>query len=91
MDALLSLQEIPDDELNKRNALEQSNEVVGALENLRSSLLGGNITEAAFDKLKNIAKLKKHFINDIKLTGIMNDIELRVAVEVAKLERAKVS
>jgi hypothetical protein len=35
-----------------------------------------------------VAQIKKQFINDSRLDAIIHDIELRAAVELAKLERA---
>ena len=45
MDALLSLQEIPDDELKKRKAVQDSKGTLEALETLRLALLTGSIPE----------------------------------------------
>lgn len=90
LDALLSLQEIPDDEITQRKALlQQGSDVVDALDGLRISLLSGHISKNVLERLKNLSVIKKRFMNDQRLSGIISDIELRAAVEIAKLERAK--
>ena len=92
MDALLSLQEIPDDELRKRKAaLQDSNGTLEALETLRNALLTGTIPEHLLTTLGNVVKVQKQRVNDPHLMSIIEDIELRAAVELAKLERASQS
>lgn len=88
MDALLSLQEIPDNETTKQRAMEEGRGALETLEKLRLSLLSGTVSGNMLSKLGDISNLKKQAINDANLTSIINDIELRAAVELAKLERA---
>lgn len=88
VDALLSLQEIPDDELRKRKALAEGADTLEALETLRMSLLGGAVPEHLLHRLTQVVALQKEQVDDPKLKSIIEDIELRAAVELAKLERA---
>lgn len=88
MDALLSLQEIPDNELAKRKAVQEGRNTIETLDKLRLDLLTGNVSGNIVNRLNEIVKLRKQFANDKKLDAIMQDIELRAAVELAKLERA---
>ncbi len=88
MDTLLTLQEIPDNEMSKRQAIEDGKDALETLERLRLALLSGGISGNILSKLNEIANIRKQFINDSKLDSIIHDIELRAAVELAKLERA---
>lgn len=88
MDALLSLQEIPDNETTKQRIMEEGRGALETLEKLRLSLLSGSISGNMLSKLSDISVLKKQAVNDANLTAILHDIELRAAVELAKLERA---
>jgi hypothetical protein len=88
MDALLALQEIPDNELAKRQAVEEGKGALETLERLRLDLLSGNISASILSKLSDISSLKKQFADDKDLNSIIQDIELRAAVELAKLQRA---
>lgn len=88
MDALLALQEIPDNELAKRQAVEEGKNTIEALDKLRVDLLTGNLSGNIVNRLNEIVKLRKQFVGDSRLDAIMQEIELRAAVELAKLERA---
>jgi len=89
MDALLSLQEIPDDELRKRKAAVQESEgTLEALQTLHHALLSGSIPEHLLHTLGKVVAVQKQRVDDPHLRSIIEDIELRAAVELAKLERA---
>ena len=88
MDALLALQEIPDNEIARRQAVQEGKGALETLERLRLDLLSGNVTVSLLNKLSDISNLKKQFANNSDLDAIIQDIELRAAVELAKLQRA---
>jgi hypothetical protein len=88
MDALLTLQEMPENEIEKRKAVQEGKGALETLEKLRHDLLTGTISGNIIDRLNDVIKLKKQVVNDSKLGAIIQDIELRAAVELAKLERA---
>jgi len=88
MDALLSLQEMPEDELKKRRALQESQGALEALETLRLALLSGSIPEHLLHTLTKVVAIQKQQLGDPRLLSIIEDIELRAAVELAKLQRA---
>lgn len=88
MDALLSLQEMPDDEIKRRKAVQESKGTLEALETLRLALLTGSIPEHLLHTLGKVVAIQKQRVDDPRLTSIIEDIELRAAVELAKLERA---
>lgn len=88
MDALLTLQEMPENEIEKRKAVQEGKGALETLEKLRHDLLTGTISGNIIGRLNDVIKLKKQVVNDSKLGAIIQDIELRAAVELAKLERA---
>jgi hypothetical protein len=88
MDGLLSLQEMPEDEIKKRRAVQESKGALEALETLRLALLTGNIPEHLLHTLTKVVAIQKQRVDDPHLMSIIEDIELRAAVELAKLERA---
>lgn len=88
MNALLSLQEMPDDELSRRRAVQESKSTIETLETLRIGLLTGSIPEHLLHRLTEVVALQKQRVEDPRLMSLIEDIELRAAVELAKLERA---
>jgi hypothetical protein len=88
MDALLTLQEMPDDEIKKLRAVQESKSTLEALETLRLALLSGSVPEHLLHTLTKVVAIQKQRVNDPRLMSVIEDIELRAAVELAKLERA---
>jgi hypothetical protein len=86
--ALLSLQEMPDEEIQNRKAYQQSKQTIDTLETLRQSLLTGRVPPHVLRDLQHMVRSQKHQGTDPKLQAIVDDIELRAAVELAKLEMA---
>lgn len=88
MNALLSLQEMPDDELARRKAVQEGSGTLEALETLRVALLSGSVPEHLLSRLSDVVALQKQRVEDPHLMSLIEDIELRAAVELAKLERS---
>lgn len=90
LDALLSLQEVPDSTSGRSKGLARANDMLDLLEEVRRGILLGAISGP---KLKTLAELaRNHRQNsdlslkgDEKLNELLNEIELRSEVELAKL------
>ncbi|MEI7668872.1 MAG: flagellar assembly protein FliX [Pseudomonadota bacterium] len=90
IDSLLTLQEMPDEEVSKRKAVKQSEIAIDSLDSLRHAIINDSINENIINRLgEDIANLKQQFVGDKKLLALIQDIELRAAVEQAKLEYAR--
>ena len=59
-----------------------------ALEDIRRDLLAGGIPMHRLTELKRQISVQKQFVSDPRLNELIEDIELRAAVELAKLEMA---
>jgi hypothetical protein len=85
---LLALQEISEEEVKRKKLLQQGKNTLDALEALRQQLLIGSLPmQVLRDISRNIA-IEKQVVTDPHLMALMADIELRAAVELAKLEVA---
>lgn len=86
MDALLALQEVGGDEQKRRKAMQHGNTLLDSLEDLRADLLAGRLSE---DKLEVLASHVSQVVEsgDDRVDGVLQEIELRVKVELAKLGR----
>ncbi len=88
--SLLSLQEVPEDEYRDRKAAAQGRITLDKLEDLRHQLLSGTIAFSTLRNLEQVIESQRKFTAfDPRLKEILDEIELRAAVELAKLERAK--
>ncbi|EFO30768.1 flagellar assembly regulator FliX [Roseibium sp. TrichSKD4] len=86
MDALLSLQEVLPRNEQHSQATRRGHSLLDGLEALRAELLGGLVPE---DKLEALANEVENRIEsgDPQIDGVIDEIELRVKVELAKLGR----
>ena len=90
LDALLSLQEVPDSTDGRSKGLARANEMLGLLEEVRKGILLGAISETSLRNLADMARNQRQNADetqdsDERLREILDDIELRAEVELAKL------
>jgi hypothetical protein len=86
VDALLALQSVEDPTLAKRKSVKRGHQLLDGLERLKTDLLVGRVSET---RLQNMLKILKNApkADDPALKSVIDDIELRVQVELAKLDR----
>ena len=88
-DAVLGVQEAPDaTEARPRGlARRRGDELLDHLELLRHELLAGAVSKGRLVGLAQSVRAKRHRTSDPRLEEILDEIELRAEVEVAKLTR----
>ncbi|MCE2927318.1 MAG: flagellar assembly protein FliX [Rickettsiales bacterium] len=86
---MLALQEISDDELNRKKLILQGKNLLDELDKLRQQLLIGRVPLSTLQNLGKELAVQRVNISDPALLSLMDDIELRAAVELAKLEMAE--
>lgn len=89
IEALLSVQNVGDATqggAKRKRAIDYGASLLDELEDLRMGLLTGQISKAKLIKLAQILRTKKEEGLDPKLLEILEDIELRAEVELAKLQ-----
>lgn len=86
VDALLALQSVEDPVLAKKKSIKRGHQLLDGLERLKTDLLVGRVSET---RLNNMLKMLKNApnVDDPALQEVIDDIELRVQVELAKLDR----
>lgn len=86
--ALLGAQEVSEHEVRRKRSIKRAGLTIGALENLRDALLIGTLPVSTLTRLESIIAEERLNTDDPVLQGILDEIELRAAVELAKLEVA---
>ncbi len=86
--ALLSVQEVNDPLEEKRRAIERGGDLLDQLETLRLGLLVGRYPKESLQKILAMVQKKSSAAIDPALAEILQEIELRAAVELAKLGHA---
>lgn len=85
MDSLLALQEIHPDEA--RGAVQRhAEDLLDELDELRHGLLMGALSKVQLKRLKTLVTARRATAADPRLAEILDAIELRAAVELAKYE-----
>jgi hypothetical protein len=82
---LLSLQEISDGLGGRRRGLARGEKLLDQLDELRHALLIGAVPRAGLAALAQLAGEAAPLVDDPRLAEILAEIELRAAVELAKL------
>lgn len=86
LDAILALQGVGDALTGRRRAVKRGASMLDVLEAVKADLLVGKITP---DRLDNLAEQLQSMRDKVEpeLDGVIDEIELRVRVELAKLGR----
>lgn len=86
VDALLALQEVPDSLARHAKARQRGETLLDQLDQIRLALLAGTLSRATLGRLVDLLALERPQVDDPRLAQIIDEIELRAAVELAKLE-----
>lgn len=86
-DALLAIQMAGDDEEQeiRKKLLKRGKNLIEKLEEIRDGLLLGSISRESLINISRMVKERRYESADSRLKEIMDEIELRVEVELAKL------
>jgi hypothetical protein len=87
VDSLLALQEVAEDPRRRRRAMQRGQELLDRLDEIRIALLSGRMPQEQLQKLAESLKGRRETVADPKLAQILEEIEIRAAVELAKLEQ----
>ena len=85
VDSLLALQEVNPDE-TRRAVQRHAEDVLDELDELRHGLLVGTLSRSQLRRLKSLITARRASVDDPRLAEILDEIELRAAVELAKYE-----
>lgn len=85
MDALLALQEVADEPLDRRQAKRRGEELLAQLDELRHAMLIGAMPLSQLERLAQSLNARRGEIADPRLAEVVQEVELRAAVELAKL------
>ena len=89
VDTLLALQEVEDPVAGRRQAVKRGHDMLDLLEDIRIGLIGGVVP---LEKLKALIRMvdnRRQAFEDPSLSSLVDEIELRARVEIAKLEKVQ--
>lgn len=88
VEALLALQDVESPTERKRRSVKRAGRLLDELDGLKVALLGGDLSQGQLDKLARAVREQRAATEDPKLEAVLDEIETRAAVELAKLEIA---
>jgi hypothetical protein len=83
---ILSLQEADDRGGSRRRAVLRADTLLDKLDELRHALLMGSLTRGQLGELERLVAVRRGAIDDPELAGVLDEIDLRVQVEIAKYQ-----
>lgn len=86
LDSILALQSLEDSTDGRSRGLKHGEQVLDMLDQVRDGLLAGGIPRATLNKLANVISRRHEQFADPHLQSVLDEIELRAHVELAKLE-----
>jgi hypothetical protein len=91
VDALLALQEADGPTERKRRAVKRGGRILDVLEKLKLAMLDGLGGAAALDGLVRAVREERAQTGEEGLEGVLDEIETRAAVELAKAEMSRLA
>lgn len=85
IDGILALQEVDEDGRGSRQERERGEAILDRLDEIRHGLLTGSVNPKTLENLLVQVQQQRQTFTDPRLTEILEEIELRAAVELAKL------
>ncbi len=87
VEALLALQAVPDSTQKRSRAIKRADDMLDLLEDIRMGLLNGQVMEDRLVRLARLTAGEHGMIDNSGLSDVLEGIELRAKVELAKLGR----
>ena len=89
MDALIALQEASGPLDRRRRAARRASGILDALDEMKLCLLDGVTRPETFDRLRRLIREERAATDSPGMEGVLDEIDLRAAVELAKLEMSR--
>lgn len=87
LDTLLAVQADEDQQERKRRQARRGHDLLDGLDRLKAALLAGRVLPSELERIRHALALRRETTDDPRLDEVLAHIELRAAVELAKLGR----
>ncbi len=88
LDALLALQEAGEPLTGKRRAVRRGNDMLDLLDDIKLGILSGAVPRQTLRRLTQLVAERRDDFHEPGLQSVIDEIDLRAQVELAKLEMA---
>jgi hypothetical protein len=87
VDALIALQDVGGPLERRRRAVGRASRILDVLDDVKVAMLDGELHEGELERLRRAVREERQSTEDPGLEDVLNEIETRAAVELAKLSR----
>lgn len=91
IEALLALQDVGGPLERRKRAVSRAGRILDVLDEVRVALIDGQLSPSSLDRLVRAVREERENTEDGRLEGVLDEIETRAAVEIAKLEQARIA
>lgn len=91
LDALLALQAPDEPTERRRRAMRRAGRVLDVLDEVKIAMLGGAPDAGALQRLAQAVRDQREQTDDSRLEGILDQVDARAAVELAKAEMSRLA
>lgn len=88
VESLLALQNVETATERRRRSIKRAGRLLDELDEIKIALLGGELGQGQLERLGRAIREQRSATEDPRLEGLLDEIETRAAVELAKLEGA---
>jgi hypothetical protein len=88
VEALIALQDVESPTERRRRSVTRGGRLLDELERIKIAILGGELGQDQLDALARAVKEQRSATDDPKLEAVLDEIETRAAVELAKFQAA---
>ncbi len=89
IEALLALQDVGGPLERRKRAVSRAGRILDILDEVKIALIDGDLSEASLERLVRAVRDERQSTDDGRLETVLDEIETRAAVEIAKLEQAR--
>ena len=87
VDSLMALQEVDDPTTGRARSVKRAHHMLDLLEEIRLGLITGGVPESKLNTLVSLVESRRDTFEDPGLQNLIDEIELRARVEIAKLQQ----
>ncbi|MBP7703893.1 MAG: flagellar assembly protein FliX [Caulobacter sp.] len=91
LEALLALQDVGGPLERRKRAVNRAGRILDVLDEVKLALIDGDLSAGSLDRLVRAVRDERQNTDDGRLEALLDEIETRAAVEIAKLEQAKIA
>ena len=83
----MTIQEVADPTTGRSRGVRRGFDLLDQLDRLRRAIMLGSLSRAQIERLTDLVAARRDQVDDPALAELLNEIEVRAAVELAKLGR----